>query len=68
MLQRAIAHPNQEILSTGTLYLPRLRVLKDRYMCSSCKGVNSVILGDGQHLYIPEQEQPDVWRGAGREG
>lgn len=40
-----------------TLYLPRLRVLKDRYMRSSCKGVNSVILGDGQHPHIRKHEQ-----------
>lgn len=45
-LQRSSTLSHPDILMAHvplTPYLPRLRVLKDRYMRSSCKGVNSVI-------------------------
>lgn len=45
VLQRTItSSPRHTEFQMHTPYFPRLRVLKDRYMRSSCKGVNSVIL------------------------
>lgn len=58
VLQWTIASsPRHTEFQMHTPYFPRLRVLKDRYMRSSCKGVNSVILRSCQHVCEPQKSR-----------